>query len=60
MRAAELPAANGVTNARSLARLYAAAVGEVDDERFPAGSRSLDAATVADAATRRTAGNDRC
>jgi CubicO group peptidase (beta-lactamase class C family) len=28
--AAELPAANGVTNARSLAKLYAATIGEVD------------------------------
>ncbi|HEY8546508.1 MAG TPA: serine hydrolase domain-containing protein [Acidimicrobiales bacterium] len=30
VRAAELPAANGVTNARSLAKLYAATIGEVD------------------------------
>ncbi len=33
-RAAELPAANGVTNARSLARMYAATVGEVDGVRL--------------------------
>ena len=30
VRAAELPAANGVTNARSLARMYAAVIGEID------------------------------
>jgi CubicO group peptidase (beta-lactamase class C family) len=30
VRAAELPAANGVTNARSLAKLYAATIGPVD------------------------------
>jgi CubicO group peptidase (beta-lactamase class C family) len=30
VRAAELPAANGVTNARSMARMYAAIVGPVD------------------------------
>jgi CubicO group peptidase (beta-lactamase class C family) len=30
VRAAELPAANAVTNARSLAQLYAATIGEVD------------------------------
>lgn len=41
----EMPAANLVTNARSLARLYAATVGEVD------GIRLLDAATVRDART---------
>lgn len=29
-RAAEIPAANGISNARSLARLYAAAIGPVD------------------------------
>jgi len=32
VRAAELPAANGVGNARSLARLYAAVIGEVTHE----------------------------
>ena len=31
VRAAEIPAANGVTNARSLARMYAGLVGTVDD-----------------------------
>ncbi|HEX4247874.1 MAG TPA: serine hydrolase domain-containing protein [Pseudonocardia sp.] len=39
--AAEVPAANGIGNARSLARLYAAIIGEVD------GVRLLDADTVA-------------
>jgi CubicO group peptidase (beta-lactamase class C family) len=33
MRAAEVPAANGVTDARSLARCYAACIGEVDGYR---------------------------
>src|SRR5207248_4717348 len=32
--AAEVPAANGVTNARSLARLYAATIGTVDGTRL--------------------------
>ena len=36
LRAAELPAANGVSDARSLSRLYAASIGDVEaDERFP-------------------------
>lgn len=34
VRAAEIPAANGVTNAPSLARMYAACVGEVDGVRL--------------------------
>ena len=34
MRAAEVPAANGVCDARSLARLYAACIGEVDGIRL--------------------------
>lgn len=38
--AAQIPAANGVTNARSLARMYAACVGEVD------GIRLLDEPTL--------------
>lgn len=38
--AAEVPAANGIGNARSLARMYAATIGEVD------GVRLLDPATV--------------
>jgi CubicO group peptidase (beta-lactamase class C family) len=40
-RAAEIPAGNGVGNARSLARLYAATIGEVD------GVRLLKSETVA-------------
>jgi CubicO group peptidase (beta-lactamase class C family) len=43
--AAEVPAANGVTNARSLARIYAACIGEVD------GRRLLDDATRTRAST---------
>jgi CubicO group peptidase (beta-lactamase class C family) len=34
MRAAEVPAANGVTDARSIARLYAACIGDVDGHRI--------------------------
>jgi CubicO group peptidase (beta-lactamase class C family) len=60
VRAAEMPAANGITDARSLSRLYAAVAGDVHaDERFPAGSRILDPTSVADATTLRTSGNDR-
>jgi CubicO group peptidase (beta-lactamase class C family) len=50
--AAEVPAANGVTNARSLARLYAATVSAVD------GVRILDDATVAAAAAEQASGID--
>lgn len=49
---AELPAANGVTNARSLAKLYAATVSDVD------GVRVLNADTVRTAIERQTAGPD--
>ena len=34
VHATEMPAANGITNAASLARLYAATVGEVDGIRL--------------------------
>ena len=34
MRAAEVPAANGVTDARSVARMYASCIGEVDGVRL--------------------------
>ena len=34
VHAAEIPAANGITNARSLARMYAACIGEVDGVRL--------------------------
>ena len=40
VHAAEIPAANGISNARSLARAYAATIGEVD------GVRLLKASTV--------------
>lgn len=47
-RAAELPAGNGVTDAASLARMYAALIGEVD------GVRLLNPETVEKARTLRT------
>ncbi|MFG2485853.1 serine hydrolase domain-containing protein [Streptomyces virginiae] len=50
---AEVPAANGVSDARSLARLYAAFTGEVD------GVRLLDAAAVDAARREQAAGVDR-
>ena len=49
---AEIPAANGVTNARALARLYAATIGEVD------GIRLLSEAQVERAIERQTTGPD--
>lgn len=52
VRASQIPAANGVTNARSLAKMYAACVGEVD------GVRLLDEATLAQATTERSSGRD--
>jgi CubicO group peptidase (beta-lactamase class C family) len=50
MRAAEVPAANGVCDARSLARMYAACVGEVD------GVRLLTTEQVKRATTQQTSG----
>jgi CubicO group peptidase (beta-lactamase class C family) len=50
---AAIPAANGITDARSLARLYAACVGEVD------GFRLLDDDTVTRAIERQTEGVDK-
>lgn len=50
--AAEIPAANGITNARSLARMYAACIGEVD------GVRLLDGGTLARAMEPQSAGED--
>jgi CubicO group peptidase (beta-lactamase class C family) len=50
VRAAEVPAANGVTDARSLARMYAALVGEVD------GVRLVSPGQMKLAATQRTSG----
>jgi CubicO group peptidase (beta-lactamase class C family) len=50
VRAAEVPAANGVTDARSLARMYGALVSEVD------GQRLLGPGQVKAASTQRTSG----
>ncbi len=55
VRAAEIPAANGVTNARSLAKMYAATIGEVDGAGPLLTPEQLDAAT-----TCQTSGNDKC
>ena len=57
VRAAELPAANGVTNARSVARMYAAAIGPVEGAGGVAPLLTPD--QVAAAATTQTEGNDR-
>ncbi len=57
VRAAEIPAANGVTNARSLARFYAGLTGTV--EGGPA-APILDADQVAKASELQTSGADRC
>ncbi len=54
IHAAEIPAANGITNARSLARMYAACIGEVD------GLRLLPPAVVERARTTLTSGTDSC
>jgi len=45
MHAAEVPAANGITDARSLARMYAATIGEVDGVRLLT-PEQLEAATT--------------
>ena len=50
VRAAEIPAANGVTDARSLARMYAGMVSEVD------GIRVLGPAQLKAATTQQTSG----
>ena len=50
--AAEVPAANGMATARSLARLYAATIGEVD------GIRLLEPETLAKATELQSAGED--
>ena len=52
VHAAEIPAAGGIGDARSIARMYAACVGEVD------GIRLLTPEQVADATTQRTEGPD--
>jgi CubicO group peptidase (beta-lactamase class C family) len=53
LRACELPSSNGVGDARSVARLYASLLGEVD------GVRTLQAATVAAASEYQARGPDR-
>jgi CubicO group peptidase (beta-lactamase class C family) len=53
LRAAEIPAVNGVCTARALARFYAALIGPVD------GHRILDPATLTAATAEQTAGVDR-
>jgi CubicO group peptidase (beta-lactamase class C family) len=50
VRAAEIPAANGIADARSIAKMYASMVGEVD------GVRILGADQVKQASTQRTTG----
>jgi CubicO group peptidase (beta-lactamase class C family) len=45
VHAAEIPAANGITNARTLARIYASTIGEVDGVRLLA-SDTVDAMRV--------------
>jgi len=57
VRAAELPAANGVSNARSLAKLYAAAVGPVDD--LPGVGPLLTESQIAAATTAQTSEADK-
>jgi CubicO group peptidase (beta-lactamase class C family) len=52
VHAGELPAANAIGTARALARLYAAAIGEID------GIRLLDPATVEDATREQANGPD--
>lgn len=54
IHATEMPAANGITTARSLARMYAATVGEVD------GVRLIDDATVDLARVEAVYGTDHC
>lgn len=52
LHAAEVPAANGITTARSLARFYAGLIGDVD------GVRILAPGTVTQMSTPRTSGED--
>jgi CubicO group peptidase (beta-lactamase class C family) len=54
VHAAQLPAANGISNARSLARLYAALLGEVE------GVRLVSPATLERARATAVSGPDRC
>lgn len=56
---AEVPAANGITNARSLSRFYAALVADVPaDDDFPAATRVLTPAQVDAARETQTSGPD--
>ena len=55
VHAAAIPAANGITNARSLAKLYAACIGDVDGV-----ARRIAPATLDRATTTVTSGADRC
>jgi CubicO group peptidase (beta-lactamase class C family) len=52
MHAAELPSSNGIGDARSLARMYASCIGEVD------GVRTLQPSTVAAATVEHACGKD--
>ena len=52
LHAAELPSSNGIGDARSLARMYAACVGEID------GVRALQPSTVAAATVEQACGKD--
>ena len=52
--ATEMPAANGITNARSLAKMYAATVGEVD------GVRILGEDAMREASAEAVRGSDHC
>jgi CubicO group peptidase (beta-lactamase class C family) len=54
VRAAQIPAANGITNGRSLAKMYAATVGEVD------GVRLLSKDAVDRACEEQSNGRDQC
>ncbi len=54
VHASEIPAANGITNAPSLARMYAATIGEID------GVRLVGADTVDTMRTERVHGEDLC
>jgi CubicO group peptidase (beta-lactamase class C family) len=48
VRAAEMPSSNGISDARSMARVYAACIGEVDGRRLLSAA-TVDAATVVQA-----------
>lgn len=60
VRAAEIPAGNGITDARSLARLYAAMLGEVDGVRLLGEAQLRLAATPTVSGPDRVLGADSC